>query len=324
MALQKGNQNQTAPKPEPFKDITLLFRAVSALFFFILGFNFARSAFFKEYPLFGVQYLAEVSISIFAAGVGFWVLPLLFVATRLAIENLIIKTVNEIVSNFWEMQSKRIQDQRRQKQKKKAEGKKQQLLEEIKTGYLIDTSILIDGRISDLVKLNFIEKTLVVPQVVVDELHKLSDSKDTLKRNKGRRGLDILKDLKKKTRVIISNIKKVKNDVDKSLVRFAKKHDIKLMTVDFNLSKVASVNNVKVLNLNELSDAMKVVLLPGEELKIKIIQVGKEKNQGIGYLPDGTMIVVENADTFVDQEVNVVVKKVIQSPAGKIIFCVLK
>ena len=325
MVLQKKRQqNQSAPKSEPFKEITLLFRAVSALFFFILGFNFSRSAFFEQYPLFGVKYLAEISISIFAAGVGFSVLPLLFVAGRMAIENLIMRTVNEIVSNFWEMQTKRIQDQRRQKQKKKAEGHKQQLFEEIKGGLLVDTSVLIDGRILDVVRLNFIDKTLVVPQAVIEELHKLSDSKDILKRKKGRRGLDILRDLKKKTRVIITNIKRVKNDVDKSLVNFAKKHDVRLFTLDFNLTKVAGVNGVKVLNLNELSFALKTVLLPGEELAIKIIQEGKEKNQGIGYLADGTMIVVEKAEELVGKEVDVKVKKVIQSPAGKIIFCVLK
>jgi uncharacterized protein YacL len=163
---------------------------------------------------------------------------------------------------------------------------------------------------------------LIVPQEVIDELHLLSDSKDNLKRAKGRRGLDILKDIKKKTELIIKPIKNggTENGVDKLLVKFCKDNNVKMATLDFNLSKVAVVNGIKVLNINSLANSIKTVLLPGEEIEVKIIHEGKEKQQGVGYLEDGTMLIIEDAKDKVGQVLKVSVTKVIQSPAGKIIF----
>jgi len=302
-----------------------LVRSVLALALFISGFNFSNTDFFKEYPLFGLNYLAQILISIMAGVLGFFVLPDVFYGVKNAIEKLITDTVSDIVTNFWEQQSRRIQEQRREKQKKKAEDIKRKLDDEMKNAILLDTSVLIDGRISDIVKLKFLDNPLVIPQVVIDELHALSDSKENLKRQKGRRGLDITKDLKRKTKILIPEIKSKDKDqgVDKLLVTFAKENNFKLMTLDFNLNKVASVSGVKVLNINDLANSLKTVMLPGEDIMLKIVHEGKEKSQGVGYLVDGTMLIVENAKDKVGQDVSVKVSKVIQSPAGKIIFCAL-
>jgi uncharacterized protein YacL len=307
-------------KPDIPLEIQLLVRSILALLLFILGFNFSRSAFFAEYPLFGVSYLAEIIISTFAAFIGFFYVPKLLFLGKNALENLMIITVAEIVNHFWDLQSKRIQEQRRIKQLKKAEEEKHKQFEEYKGALLIDTSALIDGRIVELVKLHFIESNLIIPQFVIDELHTLSDSKDDLKRKKGRRGLDIIRDLKKKTKVLIPELKNTGEGVDKLLIKYAKENKTRLMTMDFNLNKVASVSGIKILNINELANSIKTVILPGEEMLVKIIHEGKEKEQGVGYLQDGTMIIVDKAKDKVSQEIGVKVNKIIQSPAGKIIF----
>ena len=283
--------------------IKLLFKSLSALVFFIVGFNFSRTSFFEQYPLFNVDYLAEVMISLLAASIGLFMVPKLLLAVTEALETLIYNAINDIVSAFWDQQTKRIQDARREKQKKKSDELSDAQKEEIRHGILLDTSVLVDGRILDLVKTNFLENVFIVPQFVIDELHLISDSKEDLKRQKGRRGLDILKQIKRE------------------LITYAKRNGLRLMTLDFNLNKVAQISGVKVLNINDLSNAIKTVLLPGEEVMVKIIQGGKERQQGVGYLPDGTMIVVENTKDKIDQEVKAKVLKVIQSSAGKIIFC---
>ena len=302
--------------------IKLLFKSLSALVFFIVGFNFSRTSFFEQYPLFNVDYLAEVMISLLAASIGLFMVPKLLLAVTEALETLIYNAINDIVSAFWDQQTKRIQDARREKQKKKSEELSDAQKDEIKHGILLDTSVLVDGRILDLVKTNFLENVFIVPQFVVDELHLISDSKEDLKRQKGRRGLDILKQIKRLSKVLIPNDgRDGKNGVDRELITYAKRNGLRLMTLDFNLNKVAQVSGVKVLNINDLSNAIKTVLLPGEEVMVKIIQAGKERQQGVGYLPDGTMIVVENTKDKIDQEVKAKVLKVIQSSAGKIIFC---
>ena len=286
----------------------------------ILSFNVSRSQFFEEYPLFGVDYLAESLLAALATVLGFFTIPSLLLMAKNWIERLIIKTVSDIVTTFWEQQSQRVQTARRTRQKERARARASKQKKEMENGVVLDTSMLIDGRILDLVKIGFIENVLIVPEKVIGELHSLSDSKNKLKRQKGRRGLDILNDIKKRTKVVNPVIKGRKTDVDKALVRFAKTNKVKLMTLDFNLMKVAEVAGVKILNLNELVNALKTVMLPGEQLELEIIQEGKERKQGVGYLSDGTMVIVEGAKDKVGQTIEVKVTKAIQSPAGKIIF----
>jgi uncharacterized protein YacL len=300
----------------------LWYRIVVSVLMFILGFNFSNTPFFKMYPLFGLRYLAELLISLLAAALGFFVLPYLIHGLRTWSERLIMNTVVEIVSNFWELQSKKIQEQRRQKQKSKSDSEKEKLEEALKNAIVLDTSVLIDGRILELVKLNFMDNPLIVPQEVINELHMLSDSKDVLKRKKGRRGLDVVRDLKRKTAVLIKPIQNGSGvtEVDKLLVNFAKSSQLKLATQDFNLSKVAGIAGIKVLNVNALASSVKTVLLPGEEIEVKVQHAGKEKEQGVSYLEDGTMIIIEGAKDKVEQEIKIKVTKVIQSPAGKIVF----
>ncbi|MDC0449014.1 TRAM domain-containing protein [bacterium] len=306
--------------PPPPDEMNILLRLFITMLVVIIGFNFARSRFFEEYPLFGVDYLAESLIAALATLLGFFTIPSILLGAKNWLEQLIVKTVQDIVVNFWDQQSQRMQDARRDRQRQRSKARAQKQKEDVKNGILLDTSMLIDGRVLDLVKVGFISNVLIVPEKVTDELHALSDSKNSLKRQKGRRGLDVLAALKKQAKVVSPVIKGKKTDVDKALVRFAKNNKVKLMTLDFNLMKVADVAGVKILNLNELVNALKTVLLPGEEVEVKIIQVGKERKQGVGYLDDGTMIVIENAKDRVDQVVKAKVSKVIQSPAGKIIF----
>jgi len=192
---------------------------------------------------------------------------------------------------------------------------------------VIDTSVLIDGRLLDIAKAGFAPGVLVIPRFVIAELQFIADSDDPLRRTKGRRGLDVVQDLKKILKKEVENssddFPEIK-EVDLKLVHLAKKIGADVMTNDFNLNKVAKIEGVQVLNINELSQAVRPVIIPGEEMELKIIQAGKEKNQGVGYLPDGTMIVVEEGDLLVGKTVNVVIKRVLQTAAGKMYFATIK
>ena len=293
--------------------------------FFIVGFNFSNTLFFHQNPLFGVPFLAEVLISITLGMFGFHTVPILAILVKDWIEKLVTKTISEIVGNFWDQQSKRMEESRRNKQKRKKEDIEQKLKEVVKGGVLIDTSVLIDGRIVDIIRTGFFDEKVLVTQSVMDELHLISDSENNLKRQRGRRGLVVLDDLKKVVKVVFVDDYILKGDgVDKQLVKLSKKYNAKLMTLDFNLNKLATVSGVSVLNLNELVNAVKAVVLPGEKLKIKIVQKGKEKEQGVGYLPDGTMVVVEGAKDKENEEVEAEITRVIQTQAGKMVFGTIK
>lgn len=189
---------------------------------------------------------------------------------------------------------------------------------------LVDTSVLIDGRIQDICASGFIEGTLVVPRFVLHELQHIADSSDVLRRAKGRRGLDILKALQGvESRV---NVEIMEDDpadireVDAKLVKLASKHSAKVLTTDFNLNKVAQIEGVQVLNINDLANALKPAVLPDERMSVKIIKEGKESTQGVGYLDDGTMIVVDGGRQYMGQTVHVVVTSVLQTTAGRMIF----
>ncbi|MBI2166488.1 MAG: PIN domain nuclease [Chloroflexi bacterium] len=188
---------------------------------------------------------------------------------------------------------------------------------------LLDTSAIIDGRIADLVETGFIQSSLSVPQFVLDELRHVADSADALRRNRGRRGLEILSSLSKLPTVPLKIIETNGNrniEVDIRLVELAKSMKALIMTTDFNLNRVAELQGVKVLNVNDLANALRPVLLPGEDFSIRVMQEGKEPGQGVGFLDDGTMVVVESGRRFINQTVEVSVTRVLQTSSGRLIF----
>lgn len=188
---------------------------------------------------------------------------------------------------------------------------------------LLDTSVIIDGRIADICKSGFIDGTLLIPNFVLEELQHIADSSDALKRNRGRRGLDILNRIRKELDVKVKIEEKDFPDiqeVDSKLVRLAQELSGDIITNDYNLNKVAELQGVKVLNINELANAIRPVVLPGEEMEVQVIKDGKEIGQGIGYLDDGTMIVVENGRRYIGQTIPVIVTSVLQTAAGRMIF----
>jgi len=187
---------------------------------------------------------------------------------------------------------------------------------------ILDTSAIIDGRIADVYKTGFVEGPLLVPRFVLAELQRIADSSDPLRRNRGRRGLEILNSLQKELQAvqIYDGEEQVHGDADTLLVRLAKRLRGAIITSDFNLHKVAEIEGIRVLNINELANALKPILLPGEEISVHVIREGKEAGQGVGYLDDGTMIVVEGGKKFIGETPEVVVTSVLQTAAGRMIF----
>ncbi|HLE79279.1 MAG TPA: PIN domain-containing protein [Candidatus Limnocylindrales bacterium] len=188
---------------------------------------------------------------------------------------------------------------------------------------LVDSSAIIDGRIAEIVESGFLYGTLVVPQFVLDEVQKIADSSDTLRRNRGRRGLEILTRMQKESPtpvVIVDDDAPEVAEVDAKLVTLAKRFSRAVLTNDFNLNRVAELQGVRVLNINSLANAVKPALLPGEELRVHVIQQGKESGQGVAFLDDGTMIVVEGGARFMDADVDVAVTRVLQTVAGRMVF----
>jgi uncharacterized protein YacL len=193
--------------------------------------------------------------------------------------------------------------------------------------YLVDTSTIIDGRIADISQAGFLYGTLVVPRFVLTELQHIADSGDPLRRNRGKRGLDMLKRLQSESSTplrISDDDPRDVPDVDGKLVKLARNAECPVITNDFNLNRIAELQGVRVLNINLLANAVKPVILPGEEMNIRIIQEGREFNQGVGYLEDGTMIVVENGKKLLNRQADVVVIRVLQTAAGRMIFAQLR
>jgi uncharacterized protein YacL len=196
---------------------------------------------------------------------------------------------------------------------------------ELRPTLLLDTSVIIDGRIADVAKAGFLLGKLAVPRFVLNELQYIADSADSLRRNRGRRGLEVLDKLQNTPNVDIIFVDQDPTDatqVDDKLISLARQSGAIVVTNDYNLNRVARLQGVQILNINELANAVKSVLLPGEELPLRIIQEGKESGQGVGYLEDGTMVVVENGRRYLNQEVLVQVTKVLQTNAGRLIFAV--
>ena len=188
---------------------------------------------------------------------------------------------------------------------------------------LLDTSVIIDGRIADIARTGFISGQMMVPSFVLIELQHIADSSDSLRRQRGRRGLDILDRMQKDSSVLFQitdlDVEGVR-EVDDKLVILGKQLNVAILTNDFNLNRVAELQGVRVLNINELANAVKAIYIPGESLDVQVIQEGKEMSQGVGYLDDGTMVVVENGKSYLNQTIPVVVTKVLQTAAGRMIF----
>ncbi len=188
---------------------------------------------------------------------------------------------------------------------------------------ILDTSAIVDGRIADICKTGFVEGDMIVPRFVLKELQQVADSQDPLKRSRGRRGLDILNKMRKEKRVAIRIIDRDFSDirdVDAKLIKLGMVLGGKVITNDFNLNKIAELEGVEVLNINDLANALKPYVLPGEELRIQIIREGKESDQGVGYLDDGTMVVIEGGKRHINNTIDTVVTSVLQTPAGRMIF----
>jgi uncharacterized protein YacL len=188
---------------------------------------------------------------------------------------------------------------------------------------LLDTSVIIDGRIADIARTGFIDATMLVPRFVLNELQQIAGAKDPLRRNRGKRGLEVLNQLQKESDITLEirdiDVPEIE-EVDAKLVALARDIQASVLTTDYNLNKVAELQGVQVLNINELANAVKTILLPGEAFDIKIIQTGREHGQGVGYLEDGTMVVVEHGQQAIGQERNVEVTRILQTVAGRMIF----
>ena len=191
------------------------------------------------------------------------------------------------------------------------------------TPVLLDSSVIIDGRIADISQTGFIMGPMLIPRFVLNEVQYIADSADSLRRNRGRRGLDMLSKLQRESAVPVvitdMDVKSVRQ-VDDKLVQLAKQLHCPIVTNDFNLNQVAQLQGVKVLNINALANAVKVLVLPGETIQVQVIDEGKEMGQGVGYLDDGTMVVVENGLRYINREIDVQVTKVLQTNAGRMIF----
>jgi len=188
---------------------------------------------------------------------------------------------------------------------------------------VLDTSVIIDGRIADIAETGFLDGSLVIPQFVLRELQLVADSADSLKRNRGRRGLDVLQRLQKTAAIQIQIVEDdfpTIREVDLKLIELAKLYEGKIITNDFNLNKVAQLQGVEVLNINELANSLKPIVLPGEGMRVFVLKEGKEYNQGVAYLDDGTMVVVDNARKAIGKTIDVSVTSVLQTTAGKMIF----
>lgn len=280
----------------------IIFGAVGAILFLIITY-FLTMPLKDLWPAIGG--LMTILLNILAAVLG---------------ANIAIKKKDEIILHF---QTMRMKTSGAGSKEKSSEPEVKKVPTYESTPKILDTSVIIDGRIFDICKTGFIEGKLIIPSFVLEELRHIADSSDSLKRNRGRRGLDILNKIQNELDIEVEIWEKDFPDiaeVDSKLLRLATVVSGKVVTNDYNLNKVAEFQRVPVLNINEMANAVKPMLLPGEEMNLLISKVGKEQNQGIGYLDDGTMIVVEDGKRYVGNTIYVIVTSVLQTAAGRMIF----
>ena len=280
-----------------------------------------------------IPFFYQVLITLACTVYGLYALPFAFITYQQMFVIWLFNFVRSIIGDTMQDFYQRIINENENgeingiKRKKNTNEKKA----ETPNPMVLDTSAIIDGRIGEVIKTGFIYGTLIVPQFIIQELQYIADSGDELKRARGRKGLELLNSLKKlklpkenvSLKIVTNDYEKIKK-VDDKLIKLAKTLKAAIITTDYNLNKVAAFQGIKILNVNELTNAVKTVILPGESLEIKIVQEGKEKNQGVGYLDDGTMVVIENAKGLVGMTVKTDVARIIQTAAGKMIFTQMK
>lgn len=301
------------------RNITLILRIILAVFFALIAFIF--SELIPDIPPFNHAFL-RVVITIWFGLLGYGLFPdlaRLVTTTTLNLINAFITRVSNEITN----QILRIQYQNQANNQAPLSGTISPIGGlAFNQPLILDTSAIIDGRILDIAKTSFMYGTLLVPTFVLTELQQVADSSDYIKRARGRRGFEIIEDLKKVKglRIEIWDKEPVAKTVDDKVIRLAKSLKGKIITTDYNLNRVASVSGVTVLNINDLGNALKTVAIPGEKLEIKLVHIGKDPKQAVGYLADGTMVVLENGANLVGKEVELEVTKLIQGSAGKMIF----
>lgn len=303
--------------------MVVVWRLFLGFIFALVGGFLARPDIWPSSPFPVPEYTQLMAIVLFAL-FGFFTPDLIGFWARIGIREFAKAIGAQIVSHLPTIQTPSVPFMTRPSGRQTIKQDKKELVNPM----VIDTSVLIDGRVVEVAKTGFLFGTLLVPRFILLELQRVADSSDQLRRNRGRRGLDCLSELKKIQRLSV----KLTNDqpedpqksVDENLLLFAKRHKAALVTNDFNLNKVAGVFGVRVLNVNDLANAVKTSVLPGEELVIKLISLGKESDQAVGYLSDGTMVVVEQGKTLIGREISVVVSRVLQTAAGRMVFAKTK
>lgn len=321
-------------------------KLIPGLVFTVVGFLLSNT-YFSKHPLFNLPYFAQTMIGFLAGAFGSLILPALLRQAQKwfigVVQATIQTTVAKAMAGFIATQKKTVLESHSVASQARKASRQARKAEKVSNSnaVILDTSAIIDGRIFDVARAGFIRDKFIVPNFVLRELQAIADSSNDLKRQRGRRGLKLLKDaqkdrsiagptsmgsdLKHQGQTLPSSKSGLQGiDVDSQLVALAKKLKARLATVDFNLNQVATVSGVKVLNVNELANIIKTVVLPGEVLNIKLVQKGKESSQGVGYLEDGTMIVVEGGGEQIGKKVDIVVSRLLQTSAGKMIFGIAK
>jgi len=302
----------------------LISRITFAIFFAVLGFASSNRIYFEDGPLFKVPCLGESVIALVFGLVAVYLLPIWIKNFLSWLRRIIALEVRRIIYDYWTQQSKKMSEAKRKRQKEKKRKKSKSVNQLISESVILDTSVIIDGRILTVIKTGFLDNPLVVPSFVIDELQKISDSSEEIRRKRGRRGFEMLDKIGTSTgsareyTVIDKEIGK--KDVDKELIKLAKKMKAKIATVDFNMGKAAKAKGVEILNINDLAGGLRIDLIPGQKIKIEVVQKGKERAQGVGYLPDGTMIVVEDGGGLVGKKVGVTITRSLQTSAGRMFF----
>ncbi len=303
-------------------------RLIWATLLAIASLLISRYIYFIRYPFFQYAFAGEIIFAILIFFFTYYLGRTVALSISHWFEKVIVDSFRKVINEVWAYQTSRMveeinKDKVNSKAKKNHNENAEDTYSSLSMAIILDTSAIIDGRILGVIKSGFLDNMILVPQNVINELQFMADKSNKLKRDKGRRGLDVLKEIRKimgKKKFKILEIETKADEVDQSLVEFSKKHGTKIATVDFNLNKAAQIAGVVVININELANEIKLNVLPGELMHVKLVQEGKENGQAVGYLEDGTMIVVREGATHVGEELEVAIDKVLQTNAGRMIF----